>query len=347
MKSLAIIGAGISGCTAAWSLRTETIEVHLFEKSRGVSGRAATRRRDGDCYDHGANYIKPTSERVERIIQDHLPADELVDIAREVWTFDANGTVRPGADRAAPMWTYQRGINTLGKLLLAPTSASAHLQTRVQRLHHDEGGWRVEDTDGAVYGPYDAVLLTPPAPQSAAVLAESAFDSSVRATLLDGLRAASYRSQFTVILAYEQPVVRPGSFYGLLNTDGEHSVAWLSFEEDKPGHVDEGSLIVAQMSPAWTQEHYEAPHETLSRKAADVVSDLLDTDLRNPAWTDHQRWRYALPDHPADVDQLKGGRDLGLFFAGDAVRGRGRVGIAMETGLDAATAIREQLVQAA
>ncbi|GAB6880489.1 hypothetical protein JCM17823_27630 [Halorubrum gandharaense] len=31
----------------------------LLEKSRGVGGRAATRRRNGCRYDHGANYVNP------------------------------------------------------------------------------------------------------------------------------------------------------------------------------------------------------------------------------------------------------------------------------------------------
>ena len=40
---LAIIGAGVSGLSAAWALKDSDWEVSVFEKSRGPSGRAATR----------------------------------------------------------------------------------------------------------------------------------------------------------------------------------------------------------------------------------------------------------------------------------------------------------------
>ncbi|MDX1531103.1 MAG: NAD(P)-binding protein, partial [Rhodothermales bacterium] len=59
---LAIIGAGAAGLAAAFGLRDSGVAVTLFEKSRGVSGRAATRRRTADGqtwrYDHGAQYVK-------------------------------------------------------------------------------------------------------------------------------------------------------------------------------------------------------------------------------------------------------------------------------------------------
>ncbi|NBC16529.1 MAG: NAD(P)-binding protein [Bacteroidetes bacterium] len=345
--TLAIIGAGISGCAAAWALRTNDLDVDLFEKSRGVSGRAATRRRNGTCFDHGANYIKPTTERVHAIITEQLPTEDLVDIDRAVWTFDGSGTIAPGEDREGPMWTYRRGINTLGKLLLAGTTADLHRQTRVQRLVRRNGTWHIDDTEGATYGPYDAVLLTPPAPQAVDLIEASTFDPAVQQTVAEGLRAATYRSQFTIVLATDAPVPRPDGVYGLVNTDGAHPIAWLSFEEDKPGHVDEGSLLIAQMSPAWTETHYEAPHETLVQHAAEHVSRLLDHDVRNPAWSDHQRWRYALPNTPADATRVAVGQEVGLFVAGDALAGKGRVGLALESGLDAAASIREYLTEAA
>ena len=341
--TLAIIGAGISGCAATWALRGTKIRVHLFEKSRGVSGRAATRRRHAVCYDHGANYVKPTSERVRDVIQHQLPTDDLVDIDRPVWIFDGEGTLRPGDDRDDYKWTYRRGINTLGKVLLAPSEAELHLQTRVQHLHLEGAQWHIADTAENAYGPYDTVLLTPPAPQAADLIAASTFDKGIRDTVLAGLRAATYRSQFCIVCAYDQPVARPGDFYALVNTDGAHPVAWLSFEEDKPGHVPEGSLVVVQMSPAWTRSHYDEPHETLVAHATELISDLLEADLRRPAWTDYQRWRYALPDASADTDALDAGRAIGLFFAGDALPGKGRVGLALESGLDAAGVIQEHV----
>ena len=56
MKKLAIIGSGLSGLTLANHLKDE-FDVTVFEKSRGVGGRLATRRVDTYAFDHGAQYF--------------------------------------------------------------------------------------------------------------------------------------------------------------------------------------------------------------------------------------------------------------------------------------------------
>src|ERR1700730_18565946 len=58
LKSIAIIGAGCSGLAAALILRDAGNTVTVFERSIEVGGRAATRRRQGFTYDHGAQYVK-------------------------------------------------------------------------------------------------------------------------------------------------------------------------------------------------------------------------------------------------------------------------------------------------
>lgn len=346
MASLAIVGAGASGLAAAWALRDTSLSVTVFEKSRGYSGRAATRRRNGTRYDHGANYIKPTSERITTLLTEHLPTDELEDIGRAIWTFDADGTVSPG-DRETnqePKWTYRSGIHTLGKHLAAAADATVHLQTRIAALEVEDTVWTLADTDGERHGPFDAVLLTPPAPQTAALLRASTMPDALQDTLVDGVDAASYTSQFAFILSYDTPIPRPDGVYALLNTDRQHPIAWLSFEDDKPGHVPKGeSLLIAQMAPDWTTARMEDPPDALVDEVVPEVANVLDADLGAPAWFDTQRWRYALPTKAADADALAAGAPYGLFFAGDALVGRGRVGRALETGLDAADAIRRTL----
>lgn len=54
---IAVIGAGMSGLTAARRLAKAGATVTVFEKSRGLGGRLATRRTDGGPADHGAQYF--------------------------------------------------------------------------------------------------------------------------------------------------------------------------------------------------------------------------------------------------------------------------------------------------
>lgn len=339
---LAIVGAGMSGLAAAWALRTSAIAVTVFEKSQGVSGRAATRRAHGVRYDHGANYFKTDTARIRHVIHEALPTGDLVEIPGPVWTFTARGAIQPGDPEAnaAAKWTYRDGISTLGKLLAAEAEATVRRRTRVQRLILRSDGWHVHVEDGDV-GPFDAVLLTPPAPQTVDLLSQSAVDDDVKMPVLNGLRAAAYQSQFAVVLGYDRPISGPGNFFALLNTDRQHAIAWLSFEEDKPGHVPAGqSVLIVQMAADWTQAHYEAPQDELVARTVPIVKNLLGVPIGTPAWADHQRWRYALPTCAAETDAIRRGERAGLFIAGDALVGAGRVQRALGTGLDAAERIR-------
>ena len=83
-RSIAIIGAGASGLAAAWSLQKSGFDVTVFEKSRGLSGRAASRSKNGVRFDHGANYFKIDSEPVRQLILDELPTDDLAWIEKDV-----------------------------------------------------------------------------------------------------------------------------------------------------------------------------------------------------------------------------------------------------------------------
>ena len=345
--SLAIVGAGVAGLAAAWALR-DVAAVSVFEKSRGVAGRAATRRRTTPAgvwtYDHGAQYVKAPEGRARRLVHAVLPTDGLADIDRPVWTFDAEGRIAPGdeAREDEGKWTYRSGVSRLGKRLAEAAEPTLHTETAVRRLERTDAGWHVH-TDGGTAGPFDAVLLTPPAPQSADLVQASVLDADLRALLVDGLRQATYRKIYALMLAYERPIPRPGDFYALVNTDGAHPVSWVAFEEDKQGHVPQGSLIIAHMAAPWTRDHYAEPLDALVEAARPLLGDLLGTVLPPPAWADRQRWRYALPDAAADADALALGAEAGLFFAGDFTAGKGRVHLAVESGLDAADRIRSTL----
>ena len=68
--SIAVIGAGISGLTAAQTLSDAGIDVTVFEKSRGVGGRTANRRSEYGSFDHGAQYFTVKDKRFRNFTED-------------------------------------------------------------------------------------------------------------------------------------------------------------------------------------------------------------------------------------------------------------------------------------
>ena len=345
--SLAIVGAGLSGLAAAHALKDAPFEIALFEKSRGVSGRAATRRRGEVCYDHGANHFKTKDERFKSLVQKQLSTDDLVEIEGDVKIFGEEGTIKEGdpEKNRETRWTYRDGVSRLGKLLAEAAGADIQLETRVTLLTQEEGGaWTLADAEGHEHGPFDAVLLTPPAPQTADLLKASRFDDGLQERLVEALAPASYRTQLTLVLAYRKPVERPENCYALLNTDGAHEIAWLGFEDQKPGHVPEGHtverLLVAQMAPGWSGPRFRSEREALVPEVTALVGGLLGQDVSRPHWSDRQGWRYALPEGAADAEGLAAGAEAGLFFCGDALEGKGRVEQAVLSGIEAGERLR-------
>jgi hypothetical protein len=335
---IGIVGAGAGGAGAAYALRAH--DVTVFEKSRGLCGRAATRRRNDCVYDYGANYVKSGDDRVNRLLTETLDSDGLVDVPEPVYTFDADGTVREGRDADEHKWTYTAGLTQLAKRLLARTDAIVHRETRVGSLTRLADGWRLADESGTQLGRFDAVVLDPPAPQTAALLRASDWDAVVRDDLVAATAAVDYRTIYTCVLHYAFELDYP--WYALVNPDRDHDCGWLSREELKPGHVPDGeTLLVAQMSPEWSTRRYDDDPAAVCADAADAVAALLDDDsLADPDWTDHQGWRYALVDDGVDPAPVGAAEAHDLYCVGDWVAGESRVHAALRSGLDVAERVQ-------
>jgi len=341
MPNIAIVGAGSAGLAAAWSHRQSGHDVTLFEKSRGLSGRAATRRRGECCYDHGANFFRTEDSEIHDLIHHRLPTDELVEIPGPVWTFDGAGKRTPGDDaqNALPKYTYRKGISTLGKLLAAASDPTIHRQTLITKLTHQDGEWFLEDEQEEIHGPFTHLLLTPPAPQTAALVNTISGQEPILYPLRTALGACEYHQQFSFILGFDQRLPRPDPFHALVNTDQQHALSWVSFEDDKPGHVPDGeSVLMAQLSPSWSAHHYDTPPDQLLPEVLTHLATLLP-DLPPPTWWDSQRWRYAHPAKALDLATLEAVASINLHLAGDALVGRGRIPLALKSGLEAARTI--------
>lgn len=343
LTQVAIIGAGVASLAAARDLVTQGVAVTIYEKSGGVGGRVATRQVQGCIIDHGAQVVKALPLHLLHLATDTLagPPPAPTAIGLPVWTFDAAGGISPGDPtlNAEPQWTWPTGINTLPKAMAAGLDIRLH--TPIQHITATAQGYTLHNAAGNTLGTADAVLFTPPAPQTAAILAGSTLPRAVQATLLAELARATYRPCLSITLAYPQRP--PVPWYALVNTDRQHPIAWLACEHAKPGHAPpETGLLIAQMAHNFSLKHWDAAEKgTYGRSDAPLplylpevharVQALVNTDLGSLLWANLQRWRYALPASSADFARLNR-TDSGLFFAGDYLTGPGRVHLAIASG---------------
>ena len=339
---VAIVGAGAAGAGAAYALRDADVDLTVFEKSRGVCGRAATRRKNGCTYDHGANYVKSDDDRVSDLLTEVLDDDGLVDIEEPIWTFDGDGEISEGRDADEHKWSYEAGITQLGKRLFAETDAAIEHGIRVAEPVREDDGWRLRDDGGSDLGAFDAVLLTPPAPQTSDLFGSANWEHRLCRELRRKTATVPYRTIVSAVLHYPFEIDLP--YYGLVNTDKEHHIGWLSREDCKDGHVPDGeSLLVVQMANDWSVEHYDVGTTELTDAVSDLVADLLDDDdLAVPDWTDSQFWRYAQPEGSIEDGVLEKAASHDLYFAGDWVAGEARVHAALRSGLETGERMSER-----
>ena len=110
-----VIGAGIAGLTAARALHQAGENVLILEKSRGLSGRAATRRLHGHRLDHGAQYFTVRDERFQMEVDQWLDEGEV-----KVWSEGFHALTNEGLEAPSdghPRYVFPAGMNTIGKLL--------------------------------------------------------------------------------------------------------------------------------------------------------------------------------------------------------------------------------------
>jgi hypothetical protein len=348
---LAIIGAGAAGLTAGYHLATTSIadiargansppyDITLFEKSRGLAGRAATRWYDrpaGRVYvDHGAQFMKAEGGVLHDLMFKTLPRESLVEIPPPVWTFTAQNHIAPGGDaqNAIPRLTYAQGLATLGRLLQAQANLQVKTQVRVGRLHLNGADYTLIDAEGRDLGGFKQVIVAIPAGQAADLIqASETLPTASRSSLVGALRQATYRRCLSVILGFDRPLT-PRPYCALLNIDRQHPIAWIGLEHTKPGHVPHGNgVLVVQMSGEYSLAHWDTDKDAVIRDAAALASEVLGEDVSTADWADLQKWRYSQPETLIE-SQAVNGQVPGLWFAGDYLRG-GRVHLAAQSGLD-------------
>jgi len=271
---IAIIGAGMAGLSAASRLQEAGLDCTVFEKSRGLGGRMATRRTGTLQFDHGAQYFTARGVRFQS----------------RLTKWQAQGVVAE--------WLPGKWVGTPG--MTAPARSLAERlrvvrEYRVARLDGGPGCWKPVpdhgDHDTIAHESFDAVIMAIPAPQIIP-LAESA------GILFPELERVRYAPCLTVMLAFDEETdLRARS---LMPADGP--IAWIARNRTKPGRDGVMETLVAHATPAWSRQHVDDSTE----RATDALLHALRPHIGNPepAFRLMHRWLYARVEQTAGVPFL-------------------------------------------
>ena len=268
---IAIIGAGIAGLAAARKLRAAGHSCTLFDKSRGLGGRMATRRAGDWQFDHGAQYVTARGPRFRALVEEWRAGGQAAE-----W-FDGAFVGLPGM--SAP----PRGMAEGATLVTG---------CAVTGLRRDSAGWTVLTAEGSADTPangrFDAVILGLPAPQILPIVASAGL-------VFAELANVRYAPCWTLMLGFAAPLTLRDEY--LRPEDGV--IAWIARNASKPGRPPGKETVVMQATADWSRRHLEAGPEAIS--AVLLPHFLLASGTRAmPDFMTAHRWRYALVEQAAD-----------------------------------------------
>lgn len=311
-----VVGAGVAGLSAARTLTQAGVRVEVLEKSRGLGGRAASRRLHGTVADHGAQYFTARDPRLQEQVAEWQGTGDVQVWAKGFHTLSAQGLQKP--DESYPRYTFADGMNTVGKLL--GDGLSVRRSSKVTEVSRSGARWQLRLEDGTRHYA-ERILLNLPAPQALALGAD--FSPRTKAVL----NSVTFAPCLALIAGYAQtaPVWR-----GVQVEDEANPLSWLACDSSKRGDANE-TVLVLHGSPSFSKMYLETPEE--ARPHMLRVAESLG--FAEPHWTDLHCWRYSKVTAPYDAPYLQ---DDTLFFCGDWCGGA-KLEAAYVSGLEVAQAM--------
>lgn len=298
MVDCLVIGAGIAGLTVARQLQCGGLKVTVLEKSRGFGGRAATRRVDGDYFDHGAQYFTVRSEAFGKFVES-LAARGGVRVWSQGFHAFQGGRLH-GPEAGHPRYICPDGMNTLGKVLA--DGINVRRETRVIAIKKEGQNWVLDcDTGESYCAP--RCLIAIPAAQALKLTAPV-----ISQPLQQQLASVRMAPCFALALGFAERLLLP--FDGVTLSQG--ALSWIAHDSAKraePRH----SVLMLHSSAEFARAHFEKDAAKVTEMLLEAFRKTQFTDAK-PLWHNLQRWRYALAETPIEPPYLQEGT---LYFAGD------------------------------
>lgn len=327
MTRVAIIGAGLSGLVVANRLQS-LADVTVFEKSRGAGGRMATRYADIFEFDHGAQFFTARTDAFRTFLGPLIDEGVVADWKTEFAEFDRSTikTLRSWGD-GDPHYVGTPRMNSVGRHLAA--DANVVFETEIASIVRKNDGWTLLDGAGRRLGPFDWLVLTSPAAQTAA-LAEGQPD------LVDFCGERRMVGCFALMLGFAEPIKLPWNAALVRNAD----ISWISVNSSKPGR-DGSFTMVVHSTNAWADAHMEDDVDFVLGHMLDEASLVTGVNLQAATHRQVQRWRYA------NIAKQSGPTyfvddDISIAACGDWCV-RGRIEAAFTSAIDLAQSLIERI----
>jgi predicted NAD/FAD-dependent oxidoreductase len=293
MIDFIIIGAGISGLTAAKNIKEIGLgSVLVLEKSRGVGGRMATRRNFGTRFDHGAQFYRLKSE---------------ISKLHQIWT-DQKINHQWFVSSIGNHWCGKDGMTALIKSLA--NNIDIQFEKQIQSIRYDNNCWTLVSNKNEEWTCLN-LIFTAPLPQALLLLKDSAIN------IPSELSSIQYTKALVLLITLKQKIQSsPQGYKEFIEDD------FFSISDQESKGVSSIPALTLTMSADFSEENFDKSDEEISKKILDHFtlkypeSVILDYELK--------KWRYCKATSTAT--SLFSEVRPGLFLIGDAFGGSSILG---------------------
>ena len=282
----AVIGAGMAGLACAHELARADARVTVYERSRGLGGRLATRRMGPLAFDHGAQFFTARSH----------PFSRYAEIALRAGMLDAWRPRIMEDDRAWPApiedwWIGQPGMSAL----VRPLARNIEIQSgiAVHELIPSQRGWELQTDSGRQNVTFRAVAVAVPAPQAYSLLGP--HSRSFR-----HIAEARMAPCWTGMYAFDPPI-DAGADARRWTTG---PLVWAACNSSKPERPHTPQCWVVHASSGWTRQHIDLDAKSAANLLLRAFEDNLGYRLPTPVHQDAHRRRHALVEQPLGLSCL-------------------------------------------
>lgn len=276
---IAVIGAGISGITAARQLTRWGHKVQIFEKSRGLGGRMATRRTEYGSFDHGAQYFTAQNPDFQAGLQDWLKAGvaKIWDVPVSQWQGHEFSPLSGHTKRFIGIPTMNAPVKLLAEGL------DVRKETLIVAVKPSPAGWLLM-SETSSYSGFDALIISAPAEQTRALVGDLSPE------IADAIKELTMKPVWALILSFKDKIPLP--FDACFMNQGPFS--WLARNSSKPARLSPWDNWLIHASSHWSEQHLEGEQDEIKKQLLNEFEKLAGHGIK-PQFVDAHRWRYSIP----------------------------------------------------
>ncbi len=285
-NSVSIVGCGISGIFAALELKKSGIEnIKLFDKSRGLGGRLATRRANEGKFDHGIQYI-----RLDGI--SHLP--EIEDLIKNNILIET---------KVPDLFVGYDGMTSIAKFLAK--DLDIYKEFKLLSISDGPDSMEMSFENGEKINT-DSLILSSPIKQSIEILERSSV--KISQPKLESIKKLEYYPTIIVMVESESPINLNNEFFtecseGFFSSITDNFIKGISKKEN---------FYTLVCSHDFSSKNFEKDYDYINSHLQAELNIMFKGEYNILS---NHKWRYSTPKDfylPDDSLQISSNSFIGM-----------------------------------